>query len=342
MSSSDESHDRHLKRCLRLFLSADIAGSTAYKNKDPNEGGVGKSARRVQPWLETFNRFFEDLPLTYRNLYQDSGSAIGLAVPRLWKTLGDEIVFETVLNTRAEAATHLRRFRETLLGYRPILKKADNNLDIKGTAWLAGFPVGNSVVYLKDAGSGIEWEDFIGPSMDIGFRLKDFANPRRIAVSVEFAYLLASGEGDSKSRECDLPLHLADAHSLKGVIQNVPYPAFWIECDSPDSTDDLVELEKPLRGTAEREATKAFSERFILSHSPPLFLPFIVGDPGFSDHPPGYDADMAEISNAWADHYATKSEPAFEPRIDDEPTQTSTEEIRELLGQSFGNVTPSE
>lgn len=338
LETPEDISQRHLERCLRLFLSADIVGSTAYKNKRPVEGISGKSSRRVQPWLETFNRFFEDLPFAYRNLYQGNDSSENLAAPRFWKTLGDEIVFETVLGSRTEAATHLMRFCETLQGYRSILQEADEDLDIKGTAWLAGFPVGNSVVYLSDAGSEDEWEDFIGPSMDIGFRLKDFANPRRIAVSVELAYMLASGEGQMDSGDCDLPLHLADAHSLKGVIQNVPYPAFWLECDSKTEADELIDLEKPLRATAGRAATKIFCEKFILRHSPPLFLPFIAGDPGFSNLPPGYDEDFAKISKVWEDRYASKSEPELDPQGDDETAGESNDRLWEIFREVFGET----
>jgi hypothetical protein len=290
----------------------------------------------VQPWLETFNRFFEDLPYAFRKRYQNSGAPAVLTAPRLWKTLGDEVVFETVLGSRAEAATHLEHFRETLIDYRTFLKEADGNLDIKGTAWLSGFPVGNSVVYLTDPVSGDKWEDYIGPSMDIGFRLKDFANPRRIAVSVELAYLLSAGEGASGSTDCDLPLHLADAHTLKGVIQNHPYPAFWLECDSPEADDELLALERPLRATADRAATMAFCERFISQHSPPLFLPFIDGDPEFSALPEDYNGDYAEISDAWAEHYAGKTEPAADSALDEQAIEENTDRFRALLKELLG------
>lgn len=340
MSDPEESRNRHLNRCLRLFLSADIVGSTAYKNKRPSLSEAETGSRRVQPWLETFNRFFEDFPYAYRNRYLGNKSVDGLAAPRLWKTLGDEIVFETILDFRVQAADHLKRFRETLQGYRQILQEADKKLDIKGTAWLAGFPVGNSVVYLSDADSKDEWEDFIGPSMDIGFRLKDFANPRRIAISIELAYLLAAGSGDSESLDCDLPLHLADANTLKGVIQNVPYPAFWTDCDSLEADDELISLEKPLRATSNRAGTRAYGEKFILKHSPPLFLPFIGGDPDFSSLPPGYDDDLDEISKVWDDHYASKSEPAPDLAGDDVPMVESNERLWEIFREVFGDSLP--
>lgn len=303
---------------MRLFLSADIVGSTAYKNKRQQDDGkpsprskprvVQRPKPGVQPWLETFNSFYEDLPRSLNSRYRPSKDNRGPTPPTLWKTLGDEVVFVTELSDRTHANVHIRHFRSTLRAYRKVLERADDKLNIKGTAWLAGFPVGNSKMTLTDSASGRQWPDFIGPSMDIGFRLKDFAGPRRIAVSVELAYLLAIGD-DGANRS--LRLHLADAVPLKGVIGHKPYPAFWIDAGDSGRVDDLVKLERPLRRPAPWPDVRAYCKEFILAHSPPLFLPFIEGDPSFNEKPPGYERDLHAIGMIWS-QIASSREPAHD------------------------------
>lgn len=307
MKRPEDSLEDRLKPRLRLFLSADIVGSTAYKNQPISNPDQKAPPHRVQPWLKTFNRFYEDLPRSFNRRYQPPHEVDGLKVPRLWKTLGDEIVFETELAKRAEAEMHLTRFCETVEQYRAVLVDADPSLSLKGTAWVAGFPVGNSMVKLTDAHTQDTWEDFIGPSMDIGFRLKDFASPRRIAISIELAYVLASGQGQGDD---GFRLYLADAIPLKGVINRKPYPAFWIESKGAGDDADLDGLEQPLRSPAPNSAIHAFCQRFIEKHSPPLFHPFIEGDPCFCRKPDGYQGDHDDISATWRDFTSAVEPPS--------------------------------
>lgn len=169
------------------------------------------------------------------------------------------------------------------------------------------------------------WDDFIGPSMDIGFRLKDFASPRRIAVSIELAYLLASAKDHDD--DGDFELHLADAIPLKGVINRKPYPAFWIESKGSGEDDDLASLERPLRSPARRHEIRAYCQAFIRMHSPPLFLPFIEKDPDFCTKPDGYASDLEDISKTWREF--TSGE---EPKSDQDagPPQPINERLDEL------------
>lgn len=328
METPEDISQRHLERCLRLFLSVDIVGSTAFKHRSSQRDGKGP--RAVQPWLEVFQGFFKDVPYLLRGRYpaQAEGEP---GSPVLWKTLGDEIVFETPLERRADAEIHLRRFREMILEYRETIQKADPRLDVKGTAWLVGFPVCNSVMFLSDGKD--EWKDYIGPSMDIGFRLKDFASPGRIAVSVELAYLIASVP-ESELIVFPIELHLADAHPLKGVIEDKPYPAFWIDCTS-GSGDELAKLEKPLRIAVDLDDVLAFCKAFIEKHTPPLFLPFIADDTTFQTLPLDYDYDYQKISEMWETYYADPDQPAVEA----EPAQDSAEGIKNAFGIRFRKVT---
>jgi len=92
---------------------------------------------------------------------------------------------------------------------------------VKGTGWLAGFPVMNSVM----PGDSVSHFDFLGSSIDIGFRLSRFASPRKFIFSVELAYVLSA---PGKLIENGFRYHGKEI--LKGVLANRPYPIFWLDC----------------------------------------------------------------------------------------------------------------
>src|SRR5439155_9466999 len=93
--------------------------------------------------------------------------------PTLWKCLGDELVFYVRLQKSPEVLNNLRAFRKATNVYNRHLLGKHLKIRLKATAWLAGFPVGNSEVRLPDYSTS-EAEprvEFIGPLMDIGFRI---------------------------------------------------------------------------------------------------------------------------------------------------------------------------
>jgi len=78
---------------VRLFLSVDLTGSTAYKNNTVD----------TLQWVKTFETFYRAFPTRLKNEYNrlaDGDNAPHLAqeekehgCPLLWKTIGDEILF---------------------------------------------------------------------------------------------------------------------------------------------------------------------------------------------------------------------------------------------------------
>ncbi len=284
MNGSEE----HLRKCLRLFLSVDIAGSTAFKSSRPGE---------VQPWLPTLYRFFSEFPIQLASRYQQSET-----VPRLWKTLGDEIVFVIEITDHRQVSMHLCRFRDAISAYREVVKDADKKLDLKGAAWLAGFPVGNTMLILRHGtGNTQEMEDYVGPSIDCGFRLSKHASPRHLMLSVETALVVA---GTGHKVQGDKPaIHAARGEELKGVLDGRPYPQFWIEVPFKDS-EELLKLEEKLFDPPHPPADKdvfGYCKLFILEHGSPLFQPFIAGDTDFSETPPGYESNLETARALWKD-----------------------------------------
>lgn len=265
------------RRGLRLFLSADLAGSTAFKQ-----------ASKPEEWQQFFRGFYEQLP-TYVADYIRSSGAKDLP---LWKTLGDEIVFSTELSASADVLPCVAAFRSAVAAYRREIRESPG-LDLKCAGWTAGFPVGNLRVPL--AGGG---EDYIGPGMDIGFRLVKEAPPRRMHLSVELAYLLTIPE---------LPgcpdLFFDHGLDLKGVGRGRRYPCIWLDnfaVAAPDkSPKELALVEEQLRHDArqpcDRELLHDYCRRWLLEMREPFVIPFIDEDAFIGQRPDGYDEALAKV-----------------------------------------------
>jgi hypothetical protein len=279
-----------LPKALRLFLSVDIAGSTAFKSLEPS---------KVQPWLPTLYWFFAEFQVELASRYANDKR--GIQPPVLWKTLGDEMVFVALIEDHLQVSTHICHFRDTIAAYREVIKDASKKLDLKGAAWLAGFPVGNTVVKLhRDTEGNASSDDYLGPSIDTGFRLSKHATPRKFVLSVETAFmLLASASPDG----VDIPkVYLEQGDELKGVLGGRPYPRLWIGVPY-DSADDFRKLEEDLlEAPPARDDKKLrdYCKLFIREYGTPLFMPFIDKDKIFGEPPPGYEEQYDEVCALWA------------------------------------------
>lgn len=245
-----------LKPQLRLFMSVDVQDSTAFKQQADEQNPA--------PWRGDFFAFF----WTFPNELEKKMPA-DARHPQVWKFLGDEIVFSLKLTQLDDASTALRAFRDTVANFEPIGVK--RKLRLKGSAWIAGFPVGNAVVPV-DRGEGRTDEDYIGPSMDTGFRLSRLASQRKLVVSVELAWLLLHLPA-SKSK---LPLHYEGRCQLKGVMEREGYPFIWTDLFHQKrppliAAEDALKASKP----AKLSALRTFCERYIRQHGEPRFVPFI-------------------------------------------------------------------
>lgn len=251
-----------LRPQLRLFLSADVQDSTAFKQQ--------AEAERPYPWQNFFLGFFRDFP----SQVERSFSARGLSV-ELWKLLGDEVVFCLELSSPAQAGHAVAAFIEALVIFQDDEQRKNpaKALRLKGAAWLAGFPVGNVIMPVTRAGERID-RDYIGPSMDAGFRLGKLATRRKFALSADLAWLILA----ACNRDLVLPLHYEGRSGLKGVMERDGYPFVWAGVLALDMKA-LVDAEEILRPPPRCEdgRLERFLEVFILKHGEPRHLPFILG-----------------------------------------------------------------
>jgi len=241
-----------LKPHLRLFLSVDVVGSTRLK----------QSHSAWRPAMLSFYRDFDYiLCQQYKAACERSNRA--MPTPEFWKSNGDELLYTCELRNLDQAHDAIDIWLAALRGYRGAALQADR-LEVKSTAWIGVFPAPNSEVFFRRASAasvprgasdpilmqaelreawygGVDrgdlTRDFVGPSIDTGFRLTAWASPRRLIISVDLAFLLTSSYTWSKGEVMEpLPLHYSGREALRGVIDDEPYPAIWIpvEGEAPE------------------------------------------------------------------------------------------------------------
>ena len=113
--------------------------------------------------------------------------------------------------------------------------------------------------------------DYIGPAIDIGFRLAAHATARKFVLSVGAAYILSM---TTVQRSKNIQLRFDGAFPLKGVFGGADYPIFWIDMAT---SDDISGLEDKLLGrvTFDRDVVTQYCEKFFEDNSGYTFPPFI-------------------------------------------------------------------
>jgi class 3 adenylate cyclase len=306
---------------LRIFLSADLAGSTAFKQ-----------ASEAEEWQKFFLQFYRQLPAYVEKRKTTFSYAAKLV---LWKTVGDEIVFSMELTSHNEAPACVAAFRLAVAEYRREVvesfkstdKRFQTGVDIKCAGWTAGFPVGNLVVQLP--GNQI---DYIGPGMDIGFRLVKEASPRRMLLSVELAFLLTL-----QSRTQTSPgIYIDGGMQLKGVAKGRPYPCLWLDNFRDKDFGGLSEIalaeEKVARRVVKPGNSKelhTFCRRWLVEMGEPFVVPFIDGDRVIGTRPPGYKDIWRRVTESTqaSGESITRREP---PREKGRATTTEDEMLQAL------------
>ena len=271
---------------LILFVSIDIVGSTAFKNKNYPD------RTSVHPWLSFFQGFPEDMR-RYLSKHLDADP------PQVWKSLGDELVYTQEISRVKQITDLIDAFRITIGEYNKHLRAKKNaSLGVKGTAWIAGFPVINTVLEVKNGTTPAPGEkisditDYLGPSIDIGFRITKLATRSRFIVSVDLAMLLAR---NSYPGIC----FGGTTEHLKGVFPGRHYPIFWVEIDDDD--EDLLgrmtgtKPSKPVKNDIEE-----YCKKFIERVNDPLVLcePYLCDSEGsavFGEVPPEHTKIREEI-----------------------------------------------
>ncbi|MDG2125032.1 MAG: hypothetical protein P8J87_15120 [Verrucomicrobiales bacterium] len=275
--------DELLRPKLRLFLSVDVVGSANFKNRRRSAGSPGS-----QEWLTFFVPFYNAFPNIFTNAIGDLARARGIrppATPDLWKSLGDELLFTTELVRTTDADFYLTAFRDAInlaVTHFASTPAGNSPVALKGGAWLAGFPVTNAAVPLKvHHGDAATLFDYVGPQVDLGFRIRALATPRKLVMSCDLAYLILTACPDTS-----LDLRFFGREKLKGILGGKPYPIFWANTlDGPAAdtgTAALATLEdavSPVTAPRDHAAILAFATAYLESLGGRFYAPFIAADP---------------------------------------------------------------
>lgn len=290
-----DDYERYCGRSLRLFLSVDIVNSTALKQE---------FRERDDSWLEIARSFYTAFPTLVLSALAELPTVDEASRPILWKAIGDELVFVSNVEKMEVVPLLLRALRAAVNQWN--CDYEDERVLVKGAAWLAGFPVMNSVI------PG-EAEDYVGSSIDTGFRLCRFASPRHLVIGIEVAYVVAR-LADPLVNE----LHFEGRQEIRGVLKGQPYPIFWVDCFAADSDlpklSEVAKREDVITGNhskmLEAESVVSFVTAWIESTAGEIQLPFppVGEDPRFPE-PSGYADKERKKREEFERVYLPKDEP---------------------------------
>lgn len=230
----------------RLFLTVDLAGSTAFKANAASTDGKAHSA-----WVYGFRDFYRVFPEVLDFHYREtkSGKPDDEWVkhgPKLWKLIGDELLFCCKVLSLEHLSCCVTAFIGALEQYGASL--SPSQLDVKGAGWVAEFPAKNVSFFIADGNIAFTFPnedfvteafetnadaephnfDFLGSSIDAGFRVARHADTDRFAASAELALLLAEAkEHKLFTRE----FRYDGRQHLKGVNGDQPYPIVCIDTE---------------------------------------------------------------------------------------------------------------
>jgi hypothetical protein len=236
-----------LRQHLRVFISADLVDGTAYKVRHPSPAFAGTRA-----WPDRFRGFFQDFPQRFSDKIDEARRTenslpVVLQRPRVWKINGDELLMTDFVYPRSVGG-----FRHLTIAVRTVaqvVKDYDRELlaegmGLRGTIWTAGFPIRNRILRIgqgqdipivtlrrrvPDFDTGVVADasttvlDFLGPEMDLGFRLAAVTPAGRISCSLDLAWLL--------THDPDSAMYVFHVgwRRMKGVANGQPYPLLWLE-----------------------------------------------------------------------------------------------------------------
>ncbi|WP_100404253.1 NUDIX hydrolase [Bacillus solitudinis] len=219
-----------------LFLSFDLVNSTSFKSRHSSE------------WQKVFTLFYQMIEAKFNKYYK------GIT---LWKYIGDEVLLYlkvTDIEQLYDCAPITSKIVDevTAILYEEV-EIAKKVLFIKATLWIANVNYLDSqdieviskkqetpknIVFFTGAGPGPVWLkeqniDFLGPDIDLGFRLGHHTEKSKILISAELAYILNRRKGEIENYQRETKYVVNDCYKivsleqLKGIWGERRYPIIW-------------------------------------------------------------------------------------------------------------------
>jgi len=222
--------ERDIRTDFHIFFSFDLVNSTQYKTL---------SRKR---WPIVISRFYE--------LVAD-GLDKRLTNLHLWKYVGDELLFYKRINAIDEIfhclPTAYSVLQDAIRRLHVEFSDTYTILSIKATVWCArtcevapqdieeikkgAFKLEQrNIVVFQGSGERRTQIDFLGPDIDLGFRIAKHAMRGRLVVSADLAYLLHKEVARDPEKTED-KLRIVSYEQLRGIWDNRRYPIIWYEED---------------------------------------------------------------------------------------------------------------
>ncbi len=211
------------------FFSFDLVNSTYFKNKESS-------------WIEVFTSFYN----ACKNKVED-----GFERARLWKMVGDEIIFYMPILDESEiynAPNIISSIMNDLIEL--INKEYDKTkgiIFVKSVLWAAfvndnEFKFNsservNNIVIKEPVYDNINL-DFLGTDIDIGFRISKFTLQSKLVIDAKLACLLTKLETELEMNNISDYMRIVTYEKLKGVWDGRYYPIVWYQ-KHWDSTNNM-------------------------------------------------------------------------------------------------------
>jgi len=215
-----------------LFFSFDLVNSTSFKNT-------------VKQWGKIFDGFIKQ---SKKLMEEDFPSA------RIWKMIGDEILFYLQVNSTNvlyEAPEKTFNILQKCIEFINKEPEVKSNLSIKATIWAAVVNDSeekdtelNTNIIVKDRNFDEFLFDFLGPDIDIGFRISKFAKNSILVIEAKLACLITKLETEMEREHISEYMRIVSYEELKGVWNGRRYPIVWYRTDWRYSKDMFVYDEK--------------------------------------------------------------------------------------------------
>ena len=164
---------------------------------------------------------------------------------RVWKYAGDEILFYVKIAKQNQVPAVVKAFLEVLDERYVGCKETENKLALKGSIWTGQTPFIDRIL----DGIGDDKLDFIGPSIDCGFRIGKYANHTDITLSVEVVDLCTTCPAFKDD------IYYIKSENLKGVLGDFKYPIFILKLPNAEKE---IEEECSLREPCGEERLKGY------------------------------------------------------------------------------------
>ena len=246
----------------RLFFSVDMVNSTAYKQHTDN-------------WQRKFLRFYREFPEQLNSAFNKLKAEEHLRDTftdgfqfHFWKAVGDELLYYCPVDSAKQVwcAVEIWILAQKLCEEEV---SQDEEQLTKGAIFLATFPGPDTVVAIPrnpepesmtdvislndkavaELFNGRHEEsnyllDFIGPSIDTGFRVVSKSDSRYLTMSLEVAWAYSRGAKDisDRSEAYDHKIQYRGRFELKGVWNGKPYPLFAIDRRSDNELNNAFSL----------------------------------------------------------------------------------------------------